>query len=132
MTGGDRRVLYQKINQFSDFTEPTKLPLYRGTGSLQTEADVQQDAEPLALPSPETQVEEVVDTVDTVDSGYQGIGNAKCNATEQYLFYIYIFCSMYIGLSKLTIYVSEERCLLRTSTGVPQKNRCYAPPPCLV
>ena len=43
-----------------------------------------------------------------------------------------IFCSMYIGLSKLTIYVSEERCLLRTSTGVPQKNRCYAPPPCLV
>ena len=66
MTGGDRRVLYQKINQFSDFTEPTKLPLYRGTGSLQTEADVQQDAEPLALPSPETQVEEVVDTVDTV------------------------------------------------------------------
>ena len=62
-----------------------------------------------------------VDTVDTVDSGYQGIGNAKCNATEQYLFCIYIFCSMYIGLSKLTIYVSEERCPLRTYPGVPQK-----------
>ena len=32
-----------------------------------------------------------VDTVDTVDSGYQGIGNAKCDATEQYLFCMYIF-----------------------------------------
>ena len=39
MKGGDRRVLYQKINQFADFAEPTKLPLYKGTGSLQVTQD---------------------------------------------------------------------------------------------
>ncbi len=39
MTAGDRRVLYQKVNQLSDFAEPTKLPLYKGTGSLQVTQD---------------------------------------------------------------------------------------------
>ena len=59
MTAGDRRVLYQKVNQLSDFAEPTKLPLYTSAGSSQVAQEVSQDAENnLALPAPEVSVDE--------------------------------------------------------------------------
>ena len=64
MNAGDRRVLYQKINQFSDFAEPTKLPLYKSRGSAQATQEVNQDQDtdtPLTLPPPEIDLDSSVD-----------------------------------------------------------------------
>ena len=54
MKAGDRRVFYKNINRFSDFAQPTKLPVFSLKGSPESSSGTQDAAleEALLLPAP--------------------------------------------------------------------------------